>query len=97
MSRTSPTPSAVKDKLSVSTAVQELVRLSREVVSNILEGKGHRLLVVVGPCSIHDVDAAVDYARRLKEVADDTSDTLYVVMRAYFEKPRTTGRLERID
>ncbi len=85
-----PTPSAVKDKLSVSTAVQELVRLSREVVSNILDRQDHRLLVVVGPCSIHDVDAAVDYARRLKEVADDTSDTLYVVMRAYFEKPRTT-------
>ena len=55
-----PTPSAVKDKLSVSTAVQELVRLSREVVSNILDRQDHRLLVVVGPCSIHDVDAAGD-------------------------------------
>ena len=85
-----PTPTAVKEELSVSTTVQELVGLSREVVSNILTRKDHRLLVVVGPCSIHDTSAAVDYASRLKEVADDAADTLYIVMRAYFEKPRTT-------
>ena len=85
-----PTPSAVKEELSISLAVQELVGLSREVVSNVLGRQDHRLLVVVGPCSIHDVDAAVDYARRLKEVANDTSDSLCIVMRAYFEKPRTT-------
>ncbi len=85
-----PTPSVVKEELSVPTTAQELVGLSREVVSNILTRKDHRLLVVVGPCSIHDTSAAVDYASRLKEVADDASDTLYIVMRAYFEKPRTT-------
>jgi 3-deoxy-7-phosphoheptulonate synthase len=85
-----PTPTAVKEELSVSTTVQELVGLSREVVSNILTRKDHRLLVVVGPCSIHDVGAAIDYATRLKEVADNTADALYIVMRAYFEKPRTT-------
>ncbi len=85
-----PTPSVVKEELSVPTTAQELVGLSREVVSNILTKKDHRLLVVVGPCSIHDTSAAVDYASRLKEVADDAADTLYIVMRAYFEKPRTT-------
>ena len=85
-----PTPSVVKEELSVPTTAQELVGLSREVVSNILTRKDHRLLVVVGPCSIHDTSAAVDYASRLKEVADDAADTLYIVMRAYFEKPRTT-------
>lgn len=85
-----PTPTAVKEELSVSTTVQELVGLSREVVSDILTRKDHRLLVVVGPCSIHDVGAAIDYATRLKEVADNTADALYIVMRAYFEKPRTT-------
>ena len=85
-----PTPNAVKEELSVSKTVQEFVGLSREVVSNILARKDHRLLVVVGPCSIHDIGAAIDYARRLKEAADDTADTLFIVMRAYFEKPRTT-------
>ena len=71
-----PTPTAVKEELSVSTTVQELVGLSREVVSNILTREDHRLLVVIGPCSIHDVGAAIDYATRLKEVADNTADAL---------------------
>jgi 3-deoxy-7-phosphoheptulonate synthase len=62
----------------------------RQAVENVLDRTDHRLLVVVGPCSIHDPSAAMDYAHRLKRVADEVSDTLLVVMRVYFEKPRTT-------
>ena len=50
----------------------------------------HRLMVVVGPCSIHDRDAAIDYAAKLKALSDELDDTLYIIMRVYFEKPRTT-------
>jgi 3-deoxy-7-phosphoheptulonate synthase len=63
----------------------------RQRVKSILDGDDQRLLVVVGPCSIHDPAAALDYARRLAKVADRTSDELCVVMRVYFEKPRSTG------
>jgi 3-deoxy-7-phosphoheptulonate synthase len=59
-------------------------------VRDILDGKDHRMFVVVGPCSIHVVDAAMDYAKRLKVLADEVSDTLVIIMRVYFEKPRTT-------
>lgn len=62
----------------------------RQVVRNILDGKDHRLFVVVGPCSIHDIKAAHEYADRLKGLAAELSDTLFLVMRVYFEKPRTT-------
>ncbi len=63
---------------------------SRETVKRILTGEDDRMIVVVGPCSIHDHTAALDYARKLKTVADDVRDKLFVVMRVYFEKPRTT-------
>ncbi|MEC7729316.1 MAG: 3-deoxy-7-phosphoheptulonate synthase, partial [Pseudomonadota bacterium] len=62
----------------------------RQAIYDIMDGKDHRLFVVVGPCSIHDVEAARDYAARLKKLADEVSDTLLIVMRVYFEKPRTT-------
>jgi len=62
----------------------------REEVANVVEGKDDRLLVVVGPCSIHDYEGAIDYARRLKEVIDRFNKQLCIVMRVYFEKPRTT-------
>lgn len=84
------TPEALKTALPMSPAVQENLRHSRQVIENILDRKDHRLFVVVGPCSIHDPKAALDYARRLKALADELSDTLYIVMRVYFEKPRTT-------
>ena len=74
----------------MSDVVSQTVADSREVLANILDRKDHRLFVVVGPCSIHDTDAAMDYARRLKALADELDDTLYIVMRVYFEKPRTT-------
>ena len=70
--------------------VKRTVADSRSVIQDILERRDPRLFVVVGPCSIHDTDAAMDYARRLQGLAEELSDTLYIVMRVYFEKPRTT-------
>ena len=85
-----PSPAEVKRGLPTPTSAQRFVLASRQRVKNILERRDHRLLVVVGPCSIHDPNAARDYATRLKRLADDTADSLYIVMRTYFEKPRTT-------
>jgi 3-deoxy-7-phosphoheptulonate synthase len=84
------TPEQLKDALPMSDAVRASVAASRQAIWDILDRKDHRVFVVVGPCSIHDVDAAMDYARKLKQLADELSDTLYIVMRVYFEKPRTT-------
>ena len=72
------------------TAVEHLITETRRNIHNIMEGSDDRLLVVIGPCSIHDPVAALDYARKLKEVRAKHSDTLEIVMRVYFEKPRTT-------
>ena len=63
---------------------------SRKQISEILHKIDSRLIVIVGPCSIHDPKAAIDYAVRLKEVSDKLNDDLHIVMRVYFEKPRTT-------
>jgi len=84
------TPKALKEKLPLSDKASETVIKSREVIQNILSGEDPRLLVVVGPCSVHDVKAARDYAQRLKALSEKVSDTLFIVMRVYFEKPRTT-------
>jgi 3-deoxy-7-phosphoheptulonate synthase len=84
------TPDQLKVDVPMSENERRVVAESRQVITDILERKDHRLFVVVGPCSIHDPEAALDYARRLKSLADEVSDTLYIVMRVYFEKPRTT-------
>jgi 3-deoxy-7-phosphoheptulonate synthase len=84
------TPEQLWDALPMSDKVRHTVADSRRVIWDILDRKDHRLFVVVGPCSIHDPEAAMDYARRLKSLADELDDTLYIVMRVYFEKPRTT-------
>lgn len=84
------TPQQLKQALPMSEASLEMLASSRKVIQDILDRKDHRVFVVVGPCSIHDTEAALDYARRLKALADELSDTLYIVMRVYFEKPRTT-------
>ncbi len=84
------TPEQLWEALPMSDAVRTNVAESRKVIWDILDRKDHRLFVVVGPCSIHDPAAAMDYARRLKALADELDDTLYIVMRVYFEKPRTT-------
>ncbi|RZJ25276.1 MAG: 3-deoxy-7-phosphoheptulonate synthase [Haliea sp.] len=72
------------------TAVESLITETRRNIHNIMAGTDDRLLLVIGPCSIHDPNAALDYARRLKEVRARYRDTLEIVMRVYFEKPRTT-------
>jgi 3-deoxy-7-phosphoheptulonate synthase len=85
-----PTPEEIKQRLPLSEAAADTVFQARETVKHILDRQDPRLFVVVGPCSIHDVAAALDYARRLKTLADEVKDTLFVIMRVYFEKPRTT-------
>ncbi len=72
------------------TAVEKLIAHTRKTIHHILHGQDDRLLVIIGPCSIHDPAAAVEYARRLKPLREKYADTLEVVMRVYFEKPRTT-------
>ena len=72
------------------TPAEALITDTRKAIHNIMAGKDDRLLVVIGPCSIHDPAAALDYARRLKPLRDKYADSLEVVMRVYFEKPRTT-------
>ena len=84
------TPEQLKKDIPVSATAKETVLQGRQTIQNILDRKDDRLMVVVGPCSIHDVAAAKEYAARLKSLADEVSDTLYLVMRVYFEKPRTT-------
>lgn len=84
------TPEQLKIELPVSDAALDAVQQGRETIRNIIERKDKRLFVVVGPCSIHDIDAALEYADKLKELADKVKDSLFLVMRVYFEKPRTT-------
>jgi 3-deoxy-7-phosphoheptulonate synthase len=89
---TSPlvTPTELKQELPISERIAETVATTRDAIRAILQGEDRRLLAVVGPCSIHDVDAARDYAEHLLKARDELSDRLLVVMRVYFEKPRTT-------
>ena len=84
------TPAQLKREIPLTEAAQRTVAHGRQVVRDILDGKDHRLFVVVGPCSIHDIKAAHEYAERLKVLAAEVSDSLFLVMRVYFEKPRTT-------
>ncbi|MBT4591692.1 MAG: 3-deoxy-7-phosphoheptulonate synthase, partial [Porticoccaceae bacterium] len=84
------TPSELKREIPISDKARETISNGRKAIENILTRKDHRIVVVVGPCSIHDIKAAHDYAHKLKELADKVSDTLLIVMRVYFEKPRTT-------
>lgn len=84
------TPAQLKAEMPLTAAVDSAIRSARGVVRNILDRRDQRLFLVVGPCSIHDPAAALDYARRLRELAHEVEDTLFLVMRVYFEKPRTT-------
>ena len=84
-----PTPEEVHARVPLSEAAAESVLAGRRSLERILDGSDPRLFVVVGPCSIHDPVAGLDYARRLKKLADDVADSLFLVMRVYFEKPRT--------
>jgi len=84
------TPEKLKKDIPLSELAIKTITNGRDTINNILDRKDHRIFVVIGPCSIHDVDAAKDYAHKLKALADQVSDTIYLVMRVYFEKPRTT-------
>ncbi|WP_058914419.1 3-deoxy-7-phosphoheptulonate synthase AroF [Entomohabitans teleogrylli] len=84
------TPAQLKAELPLSAGQEAQIAHSRKTISDIIAGRDPRLLVVCGPCSIHDPEAAIDYARRFKALSEQVSDSLYLVMRVYFEKPRTT-------
>jgi 3-deoxy-7-phosphoheptulonate synthase len=85
-----PTPDAILAEAPLTEADAATVAAGRSTIQNILDRRDPRIFVVVGPCSIHDPDAALEYASRLVRLADAVKDTLYVVMRVYFEKPRTS-------
>lgn len=85
-----PTPRALREEIALSPEVVQTVRDGRTTIQNILSGQDGRFMAIVGPCSIHDPVAALDYARRLVRLRYELRDTLEIVMRVYFEKPRTT-------
>ena len=85
------TPALLQERVPVRDDTLALVETSRAAIADVLHGRDDRLVVVVGPCSIHDHEQALEYGRRLKAVADELHDDLLIVMRAYFEKPRTTA------
>lgn len=84
------TPEELKRQLPLEGEALENVKRHRQVVRDILDHEDHRIFMVVGPCSIHDIDAALEYAGRLQTLAREVEDTLFLIMRVYFEKPRTT-------
>jgi len=83
-------PNLIKKKSPASIALLNQIVAFRTTTGRILRGEDPRLLVVVGPCSIHDPSAAIEYAKRLVDLSDKLSDRLFIIMRVYFEKPRTT-------
>ena len=83
-------PAVLNYYLPISEKAAQVVASARQQAEDILHGKDDRLLVVVGPCSIHDTDAAIEYAERLKVLAEQYKEDLHIIMRVYFEKPRTT-------
>lgn len=83
-------PSELAKQVPASPEVNQFIYNSRQTIQEILDRKDKRLMVIVGPCSIHDMKAAKEYAARLKQLHDQLSDTLYIVMRVYYEKPRTS-------
>jgi 3-deoxy-7-phosphoheptulonate synthase len=83
-------PVFIEEEMPITDAASATVFQSRKEICNVLAGEDKRLIAIVGPCSIHDTKAALEYAKRLKRVTDEVSNELIVVMRVYFEKPRTT-------
>ena len=84
------TPEELKRQLPATDEVKRGISQNREIVRSIIDGTDKRLLLVVGPCSIHNPREAIDYAERLKALSESVNDKLFIVMRAYFEKPRST-------
>lgn len=85
-----PSPALLKSSLVLSESLLQRVEQHRSTIRKILSGEDNRLLVITGPCSLHDEVAALDYARRLQTLSESLNDKLFIVMRAYVEKPRTT-------
>lgn len=83
-------PEMVMHQLPSTVEVNQHIESSRRVISDILQGRDKRFLAIVGPCSVHDEKSALEYAQKLHHLAEQVSDSLYIVMRVYFEKPRTT-------
>ncbi len=83
------TPAILAEEIPLTASAAATVTTARRTLEAILDGRDRRPFAVVGPCSIHDTGAALDYARRLRRLADEVADTLFIVMRVYFEKPRT--------
>ena len=84
-------PKKLSEMLPISPELTSSIISMRQSVDKVIRGEDDRLLAIVGPCSIHDIDAAVEYAKKLKKLADSIKDQMVVVMRTYFEKPRTVG------
>lgn len=85
-----PTPAQLRERLPLTPELAECIQQHRTAIRSVLNGEDDRLLVILGPCSLHDPDAAIEYAQRLAELAPQVDDQLLLVMRAYVEKPRTT-------
>ncbi len=83
-------PEALMQELPLSEQAAALITDTRQQIYNVLDGKDDRLVVIIGPCSIHDTGAALEYADRLRQLIDRYREDLIIVMRVYFEKPRTT-------
>src|SRR5512144_1425758 len=83
-------PAILLEEIPISECASNVVADARVAIADVIAGADHRLVVVVGPCSIHDTKAAFEYATRVKQIADRLADSLLVVMRTYFEKPRTS-------
>ncbi len=84
------TPRSLREKIPVSNKAADVVLSGRNTIQNILDRKDPRIFVITGPCSIHDLNSAMEYAKRFQKIAEEVSETIYLVMRVYFEKPRTT-------
>jgi len=83
-------PKDLLEDIPINNKVTKFINDSRQTIKNILNRIDNRLLIIIGPCSIHDPHAAIEYAHKLKEIADKLNDNIFIVMRTYFEKPRTT-------
>jgi len=83
-------PAEVISSIPVSENARRTVIEGRQTIKNILDGKDNRQIIIVGPCSIHDIEAGVEYAKKLKKLSDEVKDKVYIVMRTYLEKPRST-------
>ena len=88
--RTLPTPRDIMEQIPMTDEEKIFVRQSRDTIRKILRGEDSRKLAIVGPCSVHDVNAVKDYATQLKRLSEEVSETYFVVIRLYFQKPRTT-------